>query len=300
MIPVPRNNAERRSVDSVEKESAGMLRKCNKTILYGGFYVEEEVKWNTTRIKDGVRVVDLTSWNHFYEFIREKCSQWDFVYRGQRDASWPLEPSLDRLERRSANGSRTQHLRNFKRATLGRRGPNPPKLVKENDWWALGQHYGLATPLLDWSTSPFVAAYFAFVEPGEVDETVPRRVVWALRKRAVEDKSDEITRIHDGGSRPPILEFNRPLSDENPRLVGQSGLFTRSPDNVDVESWVRQHFDGLRQEVLVKITIPDEDRDVALRDLNGMNINHMTLFPDLYGSGKFCNIAWQIPWYELD
>ncbi len=37
-------------------------------------------------------------------------------------------------------------------------------LRTEFEWWALGRHSGLLTPLLDWSWSPYVSAFFAFSE----------------------------------------------------------------------------------------------------------------------------------------
>jgi hypothetical protein len=39
-----------------------------------------------------------------------------------------------------------------------------------------------------------------------------------------------------------------------------------------------------------KVTIPTGDRDLALRSLNRMNINHRSLFPDLHGTSEFANV----------
>jgi hypothetical protein len=94
------------------------------------------------------------------------------------------------------------------------------------------------------------------------------------------------------------MEFFTPQSDENPRLINQAGLFSRAPDRMTIEEWVKQSF--LKEEkrsVAVKIMIPDDCRRAALRSLNRMNINHLTLFPDLYGAAAFCNMSVEIDGY---
>ena len=163
----------------------------------------------------------------------------------------------------------------------------------ENDWWALGQHYGLATPLLDWLRSPFGAAYFAF-EFGELPPT-PYRVVFGLDERAADSKNLAI--VHGPSletGRVPILELIDPLSDENPRLVSQGGLFTRGPLGVPVERWVAEEFEGSADPVLLRIEIPNAERTTSLRALQTMNINHLSLFPDLSGASLFSNLLLEL------
>jgi hypothetical protein len=253
-------------------------------------------RWVSSPIADGISSFTLSSWEYFGSFLHKEMSDLkSYLYRGHRCDIWKLESTLDRLLRAKSmtahKSLREQHLNRFRYATRGRRGSSPPNLENENDWWALGQHNGLATPLLDWTTSPFVAAFFAYAESREDD--TKNRVVFAVHEQSINDKSNEIRKSIASSTpqtRPNVADFFRPMSNENPRLVSQGGLFSRCPDRVDLETWISVNFKGEKQHyILIKILLPSRDRTNALRTLNQMNINHLTLFPDLYGASRFSN-----------
>lgn len=218
----------------------------------------------------------------------------EYLWRGQRNAKWELYSSLDRLRRTSGKAiDRDVHLQEFKRAALGRRGPFPPPLQDDEQWWALGQHFGLATPLLDWTASPFVAAFFAFTEP---DTKVTERAVFALCALPLMEKYKEA--ITAGGSTRPLPMVTVPELDENSRLISQAGAFTSLPDGYSVESCIRISFPGhLRPPVLFKFLLPNKERETCLKDLVRMNIHPASLFPDLSGASQFCNIRSSIHGY---
>lgn len=54
----------------------------------------------------------------------------------------------------------------------------------------------------------------------------------------------------------PQVEFIRPLSDENHRLVNQGGLFTRTPSGKTLDTWVEEYFKDDKDDTLTKILIP--------------------------------------------
>jgi hypothetical protein len=267
--------------------------------------------WEHLGIADGTSTFRLSSWSQFFDFLEAEVfdpagAGRSYLWRGQRRSDWSLSTTLDRqleslgmsafpsnvLERESA-----EHLERFKYAARGRRGPAPATLT-ENEWWALGQHFGLATPLLDWTRAPFAALYFAYEQPSP--DPTKSRAIYGLYEGAVLSKASEVDNgpsIEKG--RLPIVEVIDPMSDENQRLVSQGGCFTRAPIGTPIEQWVSKAFEGDWQTALIRIELPNADRLNCLQALNRMNINHLSLFPDLSGASRSTNLRLEIMHQQL-
>jgi hypothetical protein len=244
-------------------------------------------KWPKMDAANGVFTTELKSWREFHDIVAKTLDYSCYSFRGQRMSNWLLEPSLARIiknKKARIKELMAEHLLTFQLASRGRRGTNPPPLTTDNDWWALGQHHGLATPLLDWTSSPYVALFFALAEPPSPDQT-DYCVVFTAHRRRIELKNSALNK--DDPFFTDEFEFFQPRSDENSRLVAQSGLFSRSPIGTDVESWVSTYFKGEENKItLLKVLIPYSERIECLKALHVMNLNYATLFPDLYGAGK--------------
>jgi hypothetical protein len=145
------------------------------------------------------------TWENFPQVVRFLSDRGSprFVYRAQRHSGWALESSIDRdfsgekVRPEERGVLLARHLDHFQRATLGRRGPNPAQPISDDDWWALGQHNDLHTPLLDWTGSPYVAAFFAFEVAAEVDANDPKkqspfRVVYALAEDVIDQRMEKV------------------------------------------------------------------------------------------------------------
>jgi hypothetical protein len=265
--------------------------------------------WKTIEEGDGVRVDQLSSWKYFSEYINQNFSDTrDYIFRGQRKENWGLTPTLYRyLEEKSIPDLAyreviTEHYERFKLAARGRVTSSFLGFDEEKELWAIGQHQGLKTPFLDWTKSPFVAAYFAFLVVRS--DNTDNRVVFALSKMVVENMSHWIKKSREKlkWKRAPILEIFEPESNENPNLVNQNGLFTIAEEFGEIQRWVIKHyshwlendFKSIKKTALIKLLIPNKDRIGFLKSLNQMNINHLTLFPNLYGASKYCNFELEI------
>lgn len=247
-------------------------------------------RWKFEKFDNGVSTVMLSSWKYFHDFLQNQnlLEKRTYIYRGQKDCTWLVQPSIHRGLKSGLNKTKytdelNNHLENFKYSIRGRIKGLKEIINDENELWALGQHHGLRTPLLDFSTSPYVACYFAFQEK---ENNSKFRTIWIVASVAITHLIDD------------QLEMYHPLSDVTPRLISQDGLFVKFNVNNDLKSLIQAAKKTNKKGIyLYEIQIPEKDRHVCLKSLNRMNINHKTLFPDLLGASIYSNLHLEIDKY---
>jgi len=119
-------------------------------------------------MKNDIRV---NSWDELqstlYKIEKDRHNKYrsNFVYRGVGDESWSLQTSLQRLgpHYRDVEGPL---LRNFVKYA------GPGELHTDMLFFrlAVAQHHGLPTRVLDWTTSPRVAAHFVTWEEKDFEK----------------------------------------------------------------------------------------------------------------------------------
>lgn len=249
-----------------------------------------EFDLTSNNIDGRVPVCHVENWKEFELLVseeQEKLGGGARIYRGHRRFDWQLAATLTR---EFDGGAISQPLSGklLARFRLAMRGRGVDlNGSDENEIWAFGQHFGLATPLLDWTESPFVALFFAFAQeddPAEIQND--SRAIFSLNRGLVESLLPDL--------------FFEPALGENARLVNQAGLFTVTPPGGD--NLVSAIIDAVIESGSVdpdnaaeiaryihKVHIPNHGRLECLAMLRRMNIHHANLFPDPTGASFFCN-----------
>lgn len=246
-------------------------------------------------------VFRIASWDGFLKAVTASpYSNWAF--RGERHAQWPLFSALSRYYRDFGVHPKVwpeqelRILRIFKRKAHQYLA-QPPAPDDDFQWLALMQHHGAPTRLLDFTWSPYVAAFFA------LDRALDEAAVWALnpvplRKGPTRPEMDprrpgNYDRYFRANRR-SFIWLGEPLT-MNRRLTAQSATFA-VPGVLDlpVEDIVSRYPDP--ENTIVKFVLPTARiRDTGLRELYRMNITFATLFPDLDGLAR--SLAYELEFH---
>jgi len=196
-----------------------------------------------------------------------------WVFRGHGDASWSLLPKIDRepfakfrmdkiLEREDHEILILEQFKKYARSYL----PTPPR--DDWEWLALAQHHGLATRLLDWTSNPLAALYFAIEEGTHGDAAA----VWCYSHRG---------RLASGNSHPfetrGIELFYPPHI--SPRITAQGACFTSHPPNRILSDYEWSSYKS------IMVRSSDSFRD----QLTGVGVTRASLFPDMDGAALTVN-----------
>ena len=240
----------------------------------------------------------LSGWKEFKAFVDDLSENWAF--RGQVNARWPLKNAIERTDFIHLNERiEVDFLAEFQRGARNylHRDEIPNHII---EWLALMQHHGAPTRLLDFTKSPYIAAYFAFEQCSANPDH--HAAVWAiniryLRDRALEvlenDYAEELKATHNLINEPLFEKIfyqnNRSLVFPvepfrmNRRYSLQQSLFVST--GISAEPFMKQ-LDFLGKDIsrsVIKMEIPAVAQKEVMRDLLRMNLNRASIFPDLDG-----------------
>jgi hypothetical protein len=269
-----------------------------------------------------VKRIEFRNWTDFRAWVDADRQVLPVYWRGQKDPMWPLASSFERQILRMNGGwepgasnvypydgrydrggkktweagyyaaMRDRHLDAFKRASSGLRGPSPV-VLDTDQWWALGRHHGLITPLLDWTESPYMATFFPLSQLFQEMSSSGSAISFGGKAVAIYRLFHNDSLEHDYRVEGDGLRVVRPLVDELGRMHGQRGLFTwlDSEEFFELEGFLDHTGRG---DLLTQFIISDQAVLDGLRDLKAHGIDRRLLFPDLDGAAEHANTLWDL------
>jgi len=217
-----------------------------------------------------------------------------YLFRGQADSSWSLEPSLTRIVNRRKL-TRQQALQvereGVQRFYISARTILPIEItisllpknmnIDSLGWFTVMQHYSAPTRTLDWTSSPWVALYFSCLEKEKSDGSVfiadHQKVVTDAEKASPGSTFKPLLFEPDS---PDILNFMYSFN-SNERIEAQQGRFSICTNPLQDHKVLLEQSGSLET-----ISIPASLKGSIMENLNNMNINARTLFPGIDGLGK--------------
>jgi hypothetical protein len=231
----------------------------------------------------------------------------NYMYRGQSDSIWTMRSTLDRI----LGSKYSVELEKFESMSINMFQNKFHLYDKTNkkpdtklEWLSIMQHYGVPTRLLDFSTSPYVALYFALEESSKNEKKMMS--IYAVDYRSLMKKTLEYLKNID-------KKFSTEYEDVN---SNQDKIFEETIDRYAYDIlWVTEPqianlrldrqsgcflFSGTAKKSYEELFESDLYKDIDIQKINikngiwenlftlllRMNINSKTIYGDLEGLSR--------------
>lgn len=257
--------------------------------------------------------IELNSWEEYREKIGEIQKQREemakgkdrtyvspLLFRGQSDAEWSLKTTLERENPTEVEMSEYHRIINYIKPRIESATGKEWSLKNSDEFseWIQNQnrseagflfvdeipcyeymvylrHHGFPSPLLDWTSSPYIAAHFAFRRAKEKSTQV---AIFAFGEYGGRGK------MHSGDL-PIISSLNPNIKTHNRHYLQQSCYTictTRRGNNYFYANHEEAILNSERydqdQDVIWKFIMPSSECEKAYYDLTNFNINAFSLF----------------------
>jgi hypothetical protein len=258
-----------------------------------------------------VEIIECRSWQEFREKVMDLESSWTpnwlqihgsarskFLYRGHADAEWSLTTTLERFNPgltstidyfRAINSARPQIEAH---TGISYRSGVPTlqayaEWAQDSDLVALTKfsnqayeykaylrHHGCPSPLLDWTRSPYVAAFFAF----RARQPTAAKVAIYVYCEFVSDVK------HSSSDKPSIIGLGPYVSTHARHFLQQCEYTVCLQFDTQRVEWLYSPHESVfahtsdTQDRLWKFILPSSERDAVLNELDRFNLNAYSLF----------------------
>jgi hypothetical protein len=191
---------------------------------------------------------------------------WDtktMIFRGVPRSIYGLEPSIARVSAQTDEARyayEEQLLEDFQERAFPHLRNEPKNSL---EWLTLAQHYGIPTRLLDWTSNPLVALFFAIEKDDEFDGAIYK----LIQSRWITGAEDAFDITEEFGIRPKHTDI---------RFINQAGAFTIHPT----------HSVQFPTEHIAKYIVPSEKKADFRWELAKYGIRPSFIYPGLDGLAR--------------
>lgn len=237
----------------------------------------------------------IETWNQYKDWLSNTITNnQSYIFRGQENPNWKLQTTFHRISEKTKIDL-SAYMKNIIPKVAYEISSNFNEYydltndVNMSSFLAKLQHHGFPTPLLDWTYSPYIAAYFALKDIDIRNNSIDYVNIYIFDFISWSNQYEQLLNLENTGK---FFSLLQPHALNNQRVPKQMSIATVTNVN-DIQNYL-ENTQNKNPELpfLQYARLPVKEKPLIMNDLALMGINELTLFPGLDGLCKSMKIRY--------